>query len=140
MGNSGFDFMAFAPLVLIFVVFYFLLLRPQQKKMKVHQAMLAALRRGDRIVTNGGLIGVVVKILSDQEVQVEIAENVRVKVARAMISEVLAKTEPATQGSTVDRDAEDDSSKKEKPKKVKKAPRTLTKAGTPAKARTSKKA
>lgn len=95
MGSSGFDIMAFAPLVLIFVVFYFLLLRPQQKKVKVHQEMLATLRRGDRIVTNGGLIGIVVKILNDQEVQVEIAENVRVKIARAMISDVLAKTEPA---------------------------------------------
>lgn len=119
MGN--FDFMAFAPLILIFVVFYFLLLRPQQKKVKVHQEMLTALRRGDRIVTNGGLIGVVVKILSDQEVQVEIAENVRVKIARAMISDVLAKTEPA-QGGSFNEEEGSNSSKDEK--KAKKASRT----------------
>ncbi len=95
IGGSSFDFMSLLPLILIFVVFYFLLIRPQQKKVKKHQEMLDSLRRGDRVVTNGGLIGTIVKIASDREVQVEIAEDVKVRVVRAMISDVLAKTEPA---------------------------------------------
>ncbi len=82
------------PLVLIFVVFYLLLIRPQQKKMKQHRDMVAALRRGDRVVTGGGLFGTVTKVLSDTELQVEIAEGVKVKVARGTISEILTKGEP----------------------------------------------
>jgi preprotein translocase subunit YajC len=85
------------PIVLIFVVFYFLLIRPQQKKMKQHKEMLAALRRGDRIATGGGIIGTITKIIDDNEVQVEIAEGVRVRVQRPAISAVMAKTEPAPQ-------------------------------------------
>lgn len=85
------------PIVLIFVVFYFLLIRPQQKKMKQHKEMLGALRRGDRIVTGGGIIGTITKVIDDNEVQVEIAEGVRVRVQRPAISGVLAKTEPAPQ-------------------------------------------
>lgn len=83
------------PLVLIFVVFYFLLIRPQQKKMKAHRALVEALRRGDRVVTAGGVIGTVTKVMNDTELQVEIAEGVRVKVVRSTIQEVLAKAEPA---------------------------------------------
>jgi preprotein translocase subunit YajC len=94
-GPGGFDLFSLLPLVLIFVVFWFLLIRPQQKKMKQHREMIAAVRRGDRVLTGGGIIGTVTKVLNDTEVQVEIAEGVRVKVARATISEVLAKTEPA---------------------------------------------
>ncbi len=86
---------ALLPIILIFVVFYFLLFRPQQKKMKQHREMLAALRRGDRIVTGGGIIGQITKVVDDNEVQVEIAEGVRVRVQRPMIATVLAKTEPA---------------------------------------------
>jgi preprotein translocase subunit YajC len=85
----------FLPLVLIFVVFYFLLLRPQQKKMKAHREMVTQLRRGDRVLTSGGILGQITKVLNETEVQVEIAEGVRVRVARSAISEVLAKTEPA---------------------------------------------
>ncbi len=95
MGSQGFDFMAFLPLIMIFVIFYFLLLRPQQKKMKEHQNMLSALRRGDKIVTNGGIIGTISKVVDDHELQVDIAEGVRVRVLRSMVSSVLAKTEPA---------------------------------------------
>ena len=87
--------MALLPLVLIFVVFYFLLIRPQQKKMKAHKALIEALRRGDRVVTAGGLMGTVTKVTSDTELQVEIAEGVRVRVVRATIQDVLAKPEPA---------------------------------------------
>jgi preprotein translocase subunit YajC len=95
---GGFDLISLMPLLLIFVVFYFLLIRPQQKKMKQHREMIGALKRGDRVLTAGGIIGTVTKVQGDSELQVEIAEGVRVKVARATISEVLAKTEPAKGG------------------------------------------
>lgn len=87
---------AFLPLILIFVVFYFLLIRPQQKRMKQHKEMLSNVRRGDRIVTSGGIIGQVTKVQDNGELQVEIAENVRVKVMRDMVSQVLSKTEPVS--------------------------------------------
>lgn len=83
------------PLVLIFVVFYFFLIRPQQTRAKQHKATLESLRRGDRVVTGGGIIGTVAKVVSDSEVTVDIAENVRVRVLRSTITQVLAKTEPA---------------------------------------------
>ncbi|MBV5336081.1 preprotein translocase subunit YajC, partial [bacterium] len=76
------------------VVFYFLLIRPQQKKMKEHKAMLEAVRRGDKVVTGGGIVGTVVRVGTDDEVVVEIAENVRVRCMRATISLVLNKGEP----------------------------------------------
>lgn len=85
----------FLPLILIFVVFYFLLIRPQQKRLKEHRDMLAAIRRGDRVVTGGGIIGTVVKVGADDELSVEIADGVRVKVVRSTVTSVLAKTEPA---------------------------------------------
>ena len=85
------------PIVLIFAVFYFLLIRPQQKKVKAHQAMVAALRRGDKIVTGGGVYGTVTKVLNDQEAMIEIAEGVRIKIARATISTVMTKPEPGAQ-------------------------------------------
>jgi preprotein translocase subunit YajC len=91
--GAGFDIMALAPLVLIFVVFYFLLIRPQQKKMKQHRDMLSAVRRGDKVVV-GGIIGTVAKVVSDTEVTVEIADGVRVRVVRGSITEILSKTEP----------------------------------------------
>jgi preprotein translocase subunit YajC len=84
-----------APLVLIFVVFYFLLIRPQQTKAKQHKAMLDALRRGDRVVTGGGIVGTVARVVEgSDEVLVDIAENTRVRVLRSTITSVLAKTEP----------------------------------------------
>ena len=79
----------FLPLILIFVVFYFLLIRPQQKKQKEHRAMLEALRRGDRIVTGGGFYGTVSKVVSPEEVEVDLAPNVRVRVVRGTITTVL---------------------------------------------------
>ncbi|MDG1473110.1 preprotein translocase subunit YajC [Pseudosulfitobacter sp. SM2401] len=85
----------FLPLILIFAIMYFLLIRPQQKKMKDHQAMVAALRRGDKVVTAGGLIGKVVKVMDDGEVEVEVADGVKVRVVQATISQVVSKTEPA---------------------------------------------
>jgi preprotein translocase subunit YajC len=92
---GGFDLVGLLPLVLIFVVFYFLLIRPQQKKMKEHRAMVSAVKRGDRVVTSGGIIGEVVKVQSDTELQVEIAEGVRVRVQRSAISELVSKAAPA---------------------------------------------
>ncbi|MBO9477175.1 preprotein translocase subunit YajC [Shimia sp. R11_0] len=86
---------SFLPLILIFVIMYFLLIRPQQKKMKEHQAMVAAVRRGDQIVTQGGLIGKVSKVKDDNEVEVELAENVKVRVVKSTIASVTSKTEPA---------------------------------------------
>ncbi|HJU19145.1 MAG TPA: preprotein translocase subunit YajC [Stellaceae bacterium] len=85
----------FLPLVLIFVVFYFLLIRPQQKKAKDQKAMLDAVRRGDRVVTGGGIIGTVARVVSPEEVVIEIAEGVRVRVLRSTIASVLAKPDPA---------------------------------------------
>lgn len=88
-------FAQFLPLILIFGIMYFLLIRPQQKKMKDHRAMVEALRRGDMVVTQGGIIGKVNKVREDGELEVEIAEGVRVRVIRATIAQVLSKTEPA---------------------------------------------
>jgi preprotein translocase subunit YajC len=85
----------FLPLVLIFVVFYFLLIRPQQRKAKDQKAMLDALRRGDRVVTGGGIIGTVARVENPEEVTVDIADGVRVRVLRSTISSVLAKPDPA---------------------------------------------
>ena len=85
----------FVPLILIFAIMYFLLIRPQQKKMKEHQKMVAALRRGDQVVTQGGLIGKVSKVKDDSEIEVELAEGVRVRVVKSTIAQVLSKTEPA---------------------------------------------
>lgn len=93
-GAGGMDGMAsFLPLILIFVVFYFLLIRPQQKKQKAHREMLAALHRGDRIVTAGGIVGTITKVSSDTELMVEISEGVKVRVMRGMVSDVMSKTE-----------------------------------------------
>ena len=85
----------FLPLVLIFVVFYFLLIRPQQRKAKDHRVMLDALRRGDRVVTGGGIIGTVARADNPEEVTVDIAEGVRIRVVRSTITSVLAKPDPA---------------------------------------------
>ena len=94
-GAGGGDiFTMMFPLVLIFAVFYFLLIRPQQKKMKEHREMLAAVRRGDKVVTGGGIIATVAKVVSDDELQVEIAEGVKVKIARSTLASVMSKTEP----------------------------------------------
>ncbi|UEM18763.1 preprotein translocase subunit YajC [Skermanella mucosa] len=99
-GAGAAGLMSFLPLILIFVVFYFLLIRPQQKKLKEHKSMLEALRRGDRVVTGGGIIGTITKVGTDDELVVEIAEGVRVRVLRSTINLVLAKTEPAKGGRT----------------------------------------
>lgn len=88
------SFVQFAPLILIFAIMYFLLIRPQQKRAREHKAMIEALRRGDQVVTGGGLIGKVSKVHGDGNLDLEIAEGVRVKVVQNTISAVLNKTEP----------------------------------------------
>jgi len=90
-GGQGDLLMSLLPLVLIFVVFYFLLIRPQQKRAKEHKAMLGALRRGDRVVTGGGIVGTIARVPNDEEVVVEVADGVRVRVLRGTISTILAK-------------------------------------------------
>ena len=93
--NSGQEMlMQFAPLVILFVLFYFLLIRPQQQARKRHLEMVSNLKKGDIVVTSGGLIGKV-KSLQDDEVRVELSPNVDVRVVRATIAEVRSKTEPA---------------------------------------------
>jgi preprotein translocase subunit YajC len=92
---GGTDFLIqILPFLLIFVIMYFLILRPQQKRVKAHQEMIKNVRRGDTIVTAGGIIAKVTKVVDDGEIQVEIADNVRARLSRAMISEVRAKGEP----------------------------------------------
>ena len=85
----------FVPLMLIFAIMYFLLIRPQQKKVKEHQAMVGAVRRGDQVVTQGGLIGKVTKVKEDNELEVEIADGVKVRVVQSTLADVRSKTEPA---------------------------------------------
>lgn len=97
--------LSLAPLVLIFVVFYFLLIRPQQKRMKEHKAMLGALRRGDRVVTGGGIIGTVARVPNDEEVVVDIADGVRVRVLRGTISSVLTRGPAEDSGSDAEKPA-----------------------------------
>ena len=86
---------SFVPLILIFGIMYFLMIRPQQKKMKEHRALVEGLRRGDQVVTQGGIVGKVVKVQEDGLVEVEIAEGVKVKVVKHTITTVLNKTEAA---------------------------------------------
>ena len=95
-GDAGGGMLQLLPLVLIFVVFYFLLIRPQQKKAKMHRTMVEAVKRGDKVITGGGLIGTVTKAPEGNEIQVEIAEGVRVKVMRHTLTEILPKPEPAS--------------------------------------------
>lgn len=94
-GGAGGALASFAPLILIFGIMYFLLIRPQQKRAKEHKAMVEAVRRGDTVLTQGGIIGKISKVKEDGEVEVEIAEGVKVRVLKATITQVLSKTEPA---------------------------------------------
>ena len=92
--DSGGMLTSMLPLILIVVIMYFLVLRPQQQRAKQHRDMVKALRRGDNVVTNGGLVGKVTKVVDDDQIEVEIADGVRVRQMRSMVSEVRAKSEP----------------------------------------------
>ncbi len=85
----------FVPIILIFGIMYFLMIRPQQKKAKNHRNMVEALRKGDQIVTQGGIIGKVIKVKDDGEVEVEIAKDVKVRILKNTITHVMNKTEPS---------------------------------------------
>ena len=91
---SGSGFAQFIPLILIFVIFYFFLIRPQQKKIKEHKLMVAALKRGDEVITSGGIVGRVERILGDDKVDLLIAENVTVQVVQSTIQALLNKSQP----------------------------------------------
>ena len=88
---SGSGFAQFIPLILIFVIFYFFLIRPQQKKVKEHKLMVAALKRGDEVVTSGGIVGKVERVLDDDKVDILISENVSVQVVQSTIQSLLNK-------------------------------------------------
>ena len=88
---SGSGFAQFIPLILIFVIFYFFLIRPQQKKVKEHKLMVSALKRGDEVVTSGGIVGKVERIIGDDKVDILISENVTVQVVQSTIQSLLSK-------------------------------------------------
>jgi preprotein translocase subunit YajC len=94
-GDTNSMLMSILPFAMIFVIMYFLILRPQQKRVKEHQELVKNLRRGDTVVTNGGLVGKVTKVVDDEQVEVEIADGIRIRQMRQMINTVRAKGEPA---------------------------------------------
>ncbi len=100
-------FIQFMPFVLIIVIMYFLVIRPQQQRLKTHQQLIANVRRGDTVVTSGGIIGKVVKVLEGDEILLEIAEDVRIKVVKSMLADVRSKTDvvgPESKGKSSDED------------------------------------
>ena len=94
-GGFGSGIGSFLPIILIFAIMYFLMIRPQQKKMKEHRLMVAALRRGDQVITQGGVIGKVTKVNEEDEIEVEISKDVKVRVVKSTVVTVLSKTEPS---------------------------------------------
>ena len=90
---SGSGFAQFIPLILIFVIFYFFLIRPQQKKVKDHKLMVAALKRGDEVVTSGGIVGKIERVLGDDKVDILISENVTVQVVQSTIQSLLSTSD-----------------------------------------------
>ena len=90
---SGSGFAQFIPLILIFVIFYFFLIRPQQKKVKEHKLMVTALKRGDEVVTSGGIVGKIERVLGDDKVDILISENVTVQVVQSTIQSILSKSD-----------------------------------------------
>ncbi|MCS6759088.1 MAG: preprotein translocase subunit YajC [Candidatus Devosia euplotis] len=93
-GGIGDIFIQLMPILLLVVIFWFLIFRPQQKRLKAQQAMLSAIRRGDTVVTTGGIVGKVTKAVDGEDLEVEIATGVKVKLVRGMISDVRTKAEP----------------------------------------------
>lgn len=93
-GGTNDVLMSLVPFVLIFVIMWFLIIRPQQKRVKAHQELIKNVRRGDTVVTSGGLIAKVSKVVDDAEIEAEIADGVRVRILKGMISDVRAKGEP----------------------------------------------
>jgi preprotein translocase subunit YajC len=104
-GQAGGGFTAFIPLILMFVIFYFLLIRPQQKKAKEHREMIGNLKKGDRIITSGGLYGTITGV-EDNTITVEIAEKVRVKVNRANVAGLAQSSQPVSPAKSKDAEKE----------------------------------
>jgi preprotein translocase subunit YajC len=94
LGGSTDMITSLLPFVLIFVIMYFLILRPQQKRVKQHSEMVKNVRKGDTVITSGGLVGRVTKVVDDDQVEIEVADGVRVRQMRSMVSDVRAKGEP----------------------------------------------
>ena len=90
---DGQGIVQFIPLILIFVIFYFFLIRPQQKRVKDHKAMVSSLKRGDEIITSGGIIGTIEKVMEDDRIEVNIGENVKVQIIKSTITSLLKKEE-----------------------------------------------
>jgi preprotein translocase subunit YajC len=90
---SGSGFAQFVPLILIFVIFYFFLIRPQQKKIKEHKSMVATLKRGDEVITSGGIVGTIERVHEDDKIDLSISENVTVKVVKSTIQNLLSKAD-----------------------------------------------
>ena len=102
--TSSSPLMTVLPLLLIFVVFYFLLIRPQQAKVKAQREMLSGVKRGDRVVTGGGIIGLVTKVIGDNELQVELAEGVRVRIIKQTITDIVTRGESVRGGKDTEED------------------------------------
>lgn len=94
--SQGFDPLSLAPILMMGVLFYFLIMRPEQKKRKAAQEMISAVKRGDRVLTSGGILGVVTNVVSEQELEVEIATGVSIKIVRHAVVDVVTKTGSAT--------------------------------------------
>ena len=94
LGGGDNMLVSLLPFILIFVIMYFLILRPQQKRQKQHADMVKNVRRGDTVVTSGGLVGKVTKVIDDEQVEVEVSEGVKVRQMRSMLADVRAKGEP----------------------------------------------
>jgi preprotein translocase subunit YajC len=94
-GGSALGILQLAPFLLIFVIMYFLIIRPQRQQAKRREEMLKAIRRGDTVITTGGIVGKVTKVVDDSELELQIADGVRVRAMRAMVAEVRVKAEPA---------------------------------------------
>ena len=90
---SGSGFAQFVPLILIFVIFYFFLIRPQQKKIKEHKSMVATLKRGDEVITSGGIVGTIERVHEDDKIDLSISENVTVKVVKSTIQNLVSKAD-----------------------------------------------
>ena len=109
-GGSGMDFLSFLPLILVMGVMYVFFIRTQKKKDQQHRDLMASLKRGDRVLTQGGLIGVIAKVINDQEVLLEVDEGVRVRFARPLVVSILTKTPETPQKSKSEPASEETSS------------------------------
>lgn len=92
--GGGDLFASFIPIILLIAIFWFLIFRPQQKRIKAHQAMISAVKRGDTVVTNGGIVGKVTKVVEGEDLEIEVSQGVKVKVVRSMITDVRTKSDP----------------------------------------------